>query len=149
MSSEELSIVADVWWRSLDKSVEWLRPDQKHPMEESKAFFRTHVAPRCQLWVAERAGQILGMLAMHEDEVDRLYVAPEAQGQGIGSALLDHAKTLCPDGLRLVTLQGNTQARRFYEKRGFVAYDHGRSAPPEDEPDVSYRWAGEAIRSGG
>ena len=40
----------------------------------------------------------------------------------------------------LVTLQRNTQACRFYEHRGFVAYYTGCSPPPEDEPDVWYRW---------
>jgi putative acetyltransferase len=140
MQSEDLSAVADLWWRSLDESLDWLRPEQKHGMEESKAFLRSQVVPRCKMWVAERAGRLVGMLALDRDEVDRLYVAPEAQGQGVGSALLDHAKALCPGGLRLVTLMENQPARRFYERRGFEAYDHGRSPQPEDEPDVWYRW---------
>jgi hypothetical protein len=45
--------------------------------------------------------------------------------------------------LRLVTLQRNDRARRFYEHRGFAAYEFGRSPPPEDEPDVWYRWPGQ------
>ena len=142
MQPLELDIVTAVWWQSLDDSTQWLRPEQKPPMAEAMTFFRTVVVPRCELWVAERDGAIVGVLAMHQDEVDRLYVATEAQGQGIGSALLDHAKSLSPRVLRLVTLQRNTQACRFYEHRGFVAYDTGRSPPPEDEPDVRYRWLG-------
>jgi putative acetyltransferase len=131
MLSEDLPAVADVWWRSLDESLDWLRPEQKHSMVESKTFLCTQDAPRCQIWVAERAGEIVGMLAMDRDEVDRLYVAPEAQGRGVGSALLDYAKLLSPEGLRLVTLQNNAQARSFYEHRDFVAYDYGRSGPPK------------------
>ena len=80
---------------------------------------------------------------MRDDSVDRLYVDTPAQGKGVGSALLDRAKALSPEGLRLVTLEHNEQARRFYERRGFVAYNHGRSPAPENEPDVWYRWRGD------
>ena len=84
----------------------------------------------------------MGVLAMQDDVLDRLYVDTSVQGMGVGSALLDRAKSLSPDGLRLVTLERNERARRFYERRGFVAYDYGRSPAPEDEPDVWYRWPG-------
>jgi ribosomal protein S18 acetylase RimI-like enzyme len=60
----------------------------------------------------------------------------------VGTILLDHAKTLSPGGLRLVTLQGNEQARHFYERHGFTPYDYGTSPAPESEPDVWYRWTG-------
>ncbi len=80
---------------------------------------------------------------MHGEEVDRLYVDTPAQEKGVGSALMDQAKALSPDELRLVTLERNEQARRFYERRGFIAYDHGCSPAPENEPDVWYRWRGD------
>ena len=80
---------------------------------------------------------------MHDDEVGRLYVDTPAQRKGVGSALLDRAKVLSSRGLRLVTLERNYQARRFYERRGFVAYNYGRSPAPENEPDVWYRWRGD------
>ncbi len=80
---------------------------------------------------------------MHGEEVDRLYVDTPAQEKGVGSALMDQAKALSPDELRLVTLERNEQARRFYERRGFVAYNHGRSPAPENEPTVWYRWRGD------
>ena len=142
MASQELHRVEGVWWESLEASEPALRPEQKPAREDAAAFFRTVVAEQCDLWVAERGGEILGVLAMNEDEVDRLYIATRAQRQGIGSALLDHAKALSPEGLRLVALQRNTPARRFYEQHGFVAYAFGRSPAPENEPDVWYGWPG-------
>ena len=142
MEPEELPAVVDVWYQSLSDSLHWLKPEQRSSEAESRAFFRNVVATSSELWVAERDGRILGVLAMHGDEVGRLYVDTPAQGKGVGSALLDRAKALSPEGLSLVTLQRNEQARRFYEQRGFVAYDHGCSPAPENEPDVWYRWRG-------
>jgi ribosomal protein S18 acetylase RimI-like enzyme len=141
MRPDELDAVADLWWHSLDFSTLWLRPEQKHTVAESLHFFRTVVAKRCDLWVAELEGRLVGLMAMYEDEIDQLYVATDEQGRGVGSALLDHAKALRPAGLRLVTLQRNQRASRFYEHHGFVVADtSGTSPAPENEPDVWYRW---------
>ena len=65
---------------------------------------------------------------------------PRCQGRGIGTALLDRAKKLAPDGLTLFTHQRNERARAFYERLGFRAVQFGVSPPPESEPDVKYTW---------
>ncbi len=143
MEPDELPPVIDVWHRSLVDSLDWLRPEQRSSEAEYRAFFRNVVAKSCELWVAERDGSILGVLAMQRDAVSRMYVDTAEQGKGVGSALMDQAKALSPEGLRLVTLERNEQARRFYQRRGFMAYNHGRSPAPENEPDVWYRWPGQ------
>jgi GNAT superfamily N-acetyltransferase len=51
--------------------------------------------------------------------LDHLYVRPEAQRCGVGSALLHKARSLSPRRLALVTFQRNSSARAFYEKHGF------------------------------
>jgi GNAT superfamily N-acetyltransferase len=136
----EMAAAAGVYARSLVDSLDWLRPEQRHTEAENRRYFETVVAKECDIWIAEQGGRILGVLAMNGDEIDRLYVDTELHGQGVGTLLLDHVKTLSPGGLRLVTLQGNERARRFYERHGFSAYDHGVSPAPENEPDVWYRW---------
>ena len=143
MKAEELPSVVDVWHRSLVDSLHWLRPEQRSSEAEYRDFFRNVVAKTTELWVAERDGSILGVLAMSGDSVSRLYVDTPAQGEGVGSALLDRAKSMSPEGLRLVTLKRNEQARRFYERHDFAAYNHGRSPAPENEPTVWYRWRGQ------
>jgi ribosomal protein S18 acetylase RimI-like enzyme len=138
----ELPIVMDVWYRSLIGSLAGMRPEQLQTEDAYKAFFRDVVAPTRDLWVAEIGGKVAGVLALYEDEVDRLYVDPAAQRQGIGTALLRHAKSLHPQGLTLVTHQRNAGACRFYERHGFVVQQFGISPPPENEPDVMYHWIG-------
>ncbi len=90
------------------------------------------------------------MIAFRDDWIEQLYVLPDAQGRGIGSALLAIAQQGA-DQLQLWTFQRNARARRFYEARGFVSIeetDGGRNE--EQEPDVRYLWIrmadGESVR---
>ena len=142
MAPIELDEVIDVLFRSLQGSLASLRPEQLRTEAAYKGFFRDVVVVTRDIWVAELGGRVAGVLALEGKDVDRLYVAPEAQGRSIGTALLEHAKSLNPRGLTLITNQSNTGARRFYERHGFTARKFGMSPPPENEPDVAYAWDG-------
>ena len=81
-----------------------------------------------RMLVAERDGAVVGVLesdtmADGRPVVWKLYVSPEAQGGGIGRALLDaHLARLRAEGaseLWLEHLEGNTAAEAFYERVGF------------------------------
>ena len=61
----------------------------------------------------------VGVVSVQEDLIENLYVLPEKQGRGYGSALLEHAAARCPGAPRLWLLNINEKARRFYEARGF------------------------------
>ncbi len=136
----DLEAVIRVWHETKRATYEFIAQERDRALDEDGAFFRTHILPRCALWVAVEDDAVLGFLALEGAYVDRLYVHPAAQGRGIGSALLDRAMALRPDGIALHTHQRNRAARAFYEKRGFRAVRLGISAPPENEPDVEYHW---------
>ena len=61
----------------------------------------------------------VGVVSVQEDLIENLYVLPEKQGRGYGSALLDLAAARCKGAPRLWVLNINEKARRFYEARGF------------------------------
>lgn len=109
-------------------------------LEDSQRIFRENIAPHCQLWVAESRDTVVGFLAIRKSYIDRMYVEPSDQRRGVGTALLEKARELSPAGLELHTHQENRHARTFYEKHGFRAVRFGVSPPPENEPDVEYRW---------
>ena len=96
---------------------------------------------RAELWVAEEDGRVVGFAGVEGDELSHLYVDPRAQGRGVGSALLEQAKSLRQDGLELWVFQKNDGARRFYERHGFrlVRLTDG-AENMEREPDARYAW---------
>ncbi len=106
-----------------------------------RRWIREVIAPRPGTFLALLAGQAVGFLSLQGDYIDQLYVAPRFQTRGIGTLLLDQAKSLSPGGLHLHTFACNSRARRFYEARGFVIVSQGDgSANQERQPDLSYRW---------
>ncbi|WKX71435.1 GNAT family N-acetyltransferase [Streptomyces sp. XD-27] len=80
-------------------------------------------------WVAESAeGAVVGLLGLLEAEIGGLFVAPEAQGTGVGRDLVEHAVTLHGE-MTLEVFERNLRARRFYERMGFV--ERGRRMDEE------------------
>jgi len=141
LEPSEIQEAAETYVRSLVTLVSAiLRPEQIRVEDDYRNHFITKIAKETEVWVAARDERLIGVLATKDGWIDQLYVDPAAQRQGVGSVLVAHAKLLCPDGLRVVTLRRNTGACRFYERHGFVAYKSGVSPPPENEPDVWFRW---------
>ena len=93
------------------------------------------------LWVPEVGGVVVGILSLHPHFIDKLFLAPDWHGYGIGSALIAHAKTLYPDWLELHCAQENRPACRLYERLGFIAVEH-RIYKPIGIGDIVYRWQG-------
>lgn len=94
------------------------------------------------LWVGCREGVAVGYMRLHGGELHDLYVHPDWQGRGVGSALLDEAKRRSPRRLALWTFQQNAMARRFYDTRGFRAVRFTDGENEERVPDVQYVWDG-------
>jgi GNAT superfamily N-acetyltransferase len=123
---------------AFDERLPWLAG--LHTPDEDLRFVRDHVLARSQVFGALADGHLIGIIAFHEGWIDQLYVLPDAQGRGVGTALLAVSTSAWPD-LSLWTFQRNTGARRFYERHGFVAVEEtDGSSNEEKEPDVRYRW---------
>ncbi len=116
-----------------------------HTDEEVAAYLRDVCIAEQETWVAEApAGGravIVAMMVVGEGSIDQLYVRPGWQRRGIGSRLLDLAKSRRPGGFELFAFQINERGRRFYERSGLevVDLDDG-SRNEEGEPDVRFRW---------
>lgn len=112
-----------------------------HTDDETRAWFTTRVGDRPSAWwVARRDSRVIGYMLIDGEEVDHLYVHPDSQGQGVGTALLRKAFNLSPRRVLLATAQRNTRARAFYERHGFRATGFTEGDNEEREPDVYYTW---------
>lgn len=133
-------------------------PRPVHPPSDVRGWMRSRFdAPASEVWLAERvtgeAGdgvpEVVGLLLLEDAWVHSLYVAPARTGQGIGTALLDLAKSLRPRRLGLWVFETNEGARRFYERHGFVELQRtDGSANEEREPDIEMVWPDPASLAG-
>jgi chorismate mutase len=83
----------------------------------------------------------VGVLLLEEDWVHSLYVAPDRTGEGIGTVLLDLAKSLRPRRLGLWVFETNEGARRFYARNGFVEVRRTDGSDNEEhQPDIEMAW---------
>ena len=137
---KDFDAVTALWFNAMLVAIPALMKRMGYTLEGSLDYFRNGILAENKLWVYELNEKPVAFLALKDDFIDRLYVAPEFHRRGIGQALLDHARSLYPDHLWLFTDQVNTMARSFYEKNGFVATRFGVTSPPESEPDVEYHW---------
>jgi ribosomal protein S18 acetylase RimI-like enzyme len=98
--------------------------------------------PGTVMFVAELSGRVVGYLSADVTPTtettstytfERFYihhvaVAPDAQGHGCGTALIDAARQEARRrGIRrlaLATWDFNRRAQRFFESQGFVYYEH-------------------------
>jgi GNAT superfamily N-acetyltransferase len=137
---DDFDPVTRLWRRAREVSLPEFQRAKGYPFEMDCVFFRDHILPNYQLWIAEVDGRPVAFMALKDDFIDCLYVDPDWWRMGVGQTLLAHARTLSPKRLRLFTLQINLNARAFYEKNGFKVHKFGISPPPESEPDVEYLW---------
>lgn len=136
----ETDAIVRLWGVSKRDAYPYLPLEQARTFQDDLGFFTTHLLPRCEIWVAEADGELVGFLALAGNYLDRLYVHPDRQRRGVGTLLLRHAMARSPNGLELHTHQKNTSACAFYEQHGFRPVKYGVSPPPENEPDVEYHW---------
>ena len=119
-------------------------PPPVHADEEYLPHLLADVLPSSEVWLAHVADEPAGFLALDGQLLSDLCVAPAAQGSGVGSALLDHAKHRRPDGLALRVFATNRPALAFSAARGFHVVGGSDGDDEEGAPDLLLRWSPDA-----
>ena len=117
-------------------STAWM--PRMHTRAEEIAFADRLIAQR---WISVFARtHIEGFIAQQGSKIQALYVSSQAQGQGIGTTLLNHAKSQ-NETLELWTFQKNLIAQQFYSGHGFfeISRTDGRGND-EKLPDIHLKW---------
>lgn len=114
-NGDDIAKIADIWLEASIVAHDFIKPqywlDNKEVMEQI-------YLPNSQLWIYEDAGEIQGFIAMVENHIAAIFVAPNRQGLGIGQQLMAVAKAQYPN-VNLCVYTQNTASIRFYHKQGF------------------------------
>lgn len=69
-------------------------------------------------------GTVVGTITICDNHLTRLYVLPQAQGQGYGGAMLDFAEARVAEQYDEAVLETTPVGRLIYRKRGYVETDY-------------------------
>ncbi|MBZ5733360.1 GNAT family N-acetyltransferase [Nocardioides sp. TRM66260-LWL] len=141
-SPDDLPAVAALHWAARRHAVPAM-PAPVHPHAEVLAHLGSLDLARHEVWLAEDASGLLGYATLTGAWLDDLYVAPEHQGRGVGSALLALVQGLRPDGFELWVFESNAPARALYARHGVIELETtDGSGNEEGAPDVRAAWPG-------
>jgi GNAT superfamily N-acetyltransferase len=138
-SAKDADAVAAIFIAARRVAMPWL-PELRN-VGGVPRYFADHVIGEGEVLVVRRADAPVAFLALRGDMIEHLYVRPDAQRNGIGTALVAAAKARRSAGLGLWVFQRNHAARAFYARRGFAEVELTDGADNEErEPDVRLAW---------
>lgn len=82
------------------------------------SFYIDETLHRCQNWIFENNGHVIGIISISHDYIEGLFVLPDHWNKGVGSELLKHVLNIKKE-LSLQVYESNINAVNFYRKHGF------------------------------
>jgi putative acetyltransferase len=124
-------------WSSANRSAACVAP-LPHWEERVQAEFG---APRTALLAERDGGEVVAFMVLDlaRNHLEQLFVAPAAQSQGMGGALVREICLRWPTGWTLHVATDNQRARRFYARCGLVEEGVDRN-PHTGRERVLCRW---------
>ncbi len=112
----DVDAVVSVWRAASDLAHPFLSKEFQDKEQENVR----NVYPQfAEIWVKEIDGKVAGFIALIENEVGAIFLAPSLHGQGIGREMMDFAIRQ-KGSVSLDVFKGNKIGRRFYDNYGFV-----------------------------
>ena len=89
-----------------------------HSPEHQENYIARKMDEGSRFWMLEDPAPV-GVVSVKDSLIEDLYVLPDRQNRGYGTALLRYAVGQCTGIPSLWILENNVRARRLYEKEGF------------------------------
>ncbi len=103
----------------------WLSASIKSHSFVESSFWESQVKnmrdvylPASEVYVYENGSTVIGFYAFYDNTIAAIFVTPEFQNQGVGAALITHAKRTFGD-LKLTVYKKNEPSCQFYLNHGF------------------------------
>ena len=117
----DLAELLDVWQDASQIAHPFLTRDF---LDQERRNVIQKYLPIAETWVFEEEGCVVGFIALIGTEVGGIFVAPRRHGQGIGRALMDHARA-SRKHLDVEVFEANEIGRAFYHAYGFEVVKAG------------------------
>lgn len=115
-SLTDIEVVLDIWLKTSTKAHDFVAADFWASQVDN---MRNIYIPASETYVYEIDSQIVAFCSLYEHTLAAIFVAPEFQGRGIGTQLLNHAKDQ-RTSLILSVYKQNKPSFNFYQSQGFV-----------------------------
>lgn len=141
---DDLYPLVDCWFDTWHAAFQPRR--HPRPIHLWRRRFRDEYLDQAEVWLAPANDRVAAFLVLFPDArwLEQLFVHPDFQSQGLGSALVALAQFRCPQGLELDTAAENSPAREFYRRRGFQAQQAGFD-PVTERLTLRYAWHGTGL----
>ena len=119
--ADDLAELLDVWYDASQIAHPFLTRDF---LDRERRNVIQEYLPIAKTWVFEEEGRVVGFIALIGNEVGGIFVTPGRHGQGIGRALMDHARA-SRNHLDVEVFEANEIGRAFYDAYGFEVVGTG------------------------
>ena len=92
----------------------------QHTAKRQAAYLSDKLAQGAQLYLLRLDGRAAGVVSVTGSLIEDLYILPDCQNRGLGTALLRYAVRRCEGRPTLWILENNGGAERMYRREGFV-----------------------------
>jgi len=107
--------IMTIWYEAQTLAHPFLSKDF---VDKVKVMMKDIFIPNSKTWVYENEGEVIGFVSMMNNEIGGLFVNPNKQSKGIGTALVNHIKTM-HDTIEVEVFENNIIGNSFYNKYGF------------------------------
>lgn len=116
MSYEDTDHIVDIWYEASILAHNFISEEY---WKTNKGLMKTQYIPMSDTYTATVDNNIVGFISLVDDYLAAIFVKPNNQGKGVGTALINHAKNI-KDKLQLKVFVKNQKSVDFYIKSGFT-----------------------------
>ena len=91
-----------------------------HTAQRQAQYLSDKLAHGAQLYLLKLDGRAVGVVSVTGSLIEDLYILPDCQNRGLGTALLRYAVRRCEGKPTRWILDNNAGAERLYRREGFV-----------------------------
>lgn len=112
----DIAEIIDIWYEVSLQAHCFIPADY---WKANKQLMKEKYLPTAETFVAVNGEKISGFISLVDDYLAAIFIRPELQGKGIGSALLNYVKKN-HNTLQLNVFCKNRKSIEFYKSKGFV-----------------------------